>query len=284
MILVADSGSSKTDWLLDTPGGAPAEYRTDGLNPYFLTEKEIAKKLHDQLAALTAISHQITEIYFFGAGCSSPDRHEMVSNALSQVFPKAFVSVDSDLLGSAYATCGRDKGICCVLGTGSNISFFDGEDVAEGKHGLGYVLGDEGSGSWLGKTLVTDFMYGNMPADIAASFYKTYQLDKAAVIKNVYQQPRANSYLASFAKFLNGIQYTDYGQKVLNDSFIEFIETNIKTYPEYQQYNCHFVGSIAYRFSEELKAQCAKNNIHVGKIIQKPIDELLKFIVKRSGV
>src|ERR1700712_4411893 len=159
MILVADSGSSKTDWLLDKPGGIPAEYHTDGLNPYFLTEKEIAKKLHDQLAELTAISHQITEIYFFGAGCSSPDRHEMVSNALSQVFPKAFVSVDSDLLGSAYATCGHDKGICCVLGTGSNISFFDGENVSEGKHGLGYVLGDEGSGTWFGKALITDYLY-----------------------------------------------------------------------------------------------------------------------------
>jgi glucosamine kinase len=283
MILVADSGSSKTDWLLDNPGGTPTEYRTDGLNPYFLTEKEIAKKLHEQLPGLTAISHQITEIYFFGAGCSSPDRHEMVSNALSQVFPKAFVSVDSDLLGSAYATCGHDKGICCVLGTGSNISFFDGENVAEGKHGLGYVLGDEGSGSWLGKILVTDYMYGTMPANIAASFHETYQLDKAAIIKNVYQQPRANSYLASFAKFINGIQQTEYAQKVLNDSFIEFIESNIKSYPEYHQYKCHFVGSIAYHFSDELKAQCAKYHIKVGKIIQKPIDELLKFILQRDG-
>jgi glucosamine kinase len=284
MILVADSGSSKTDWLLDTPGGEPAEYRTDGLNPYFLSEKEIAKKLHEQLPGLTAISHQITEIYFFGAGCSSPDRHEMLSNALSQVFPKAFISVDSDLLGSAYATCGHDKGICCVLGTGSNISFFDGEDVAEGKHGLGYVLGDEGSGSWLGKILVTDYMYGKMPAEIEASFRDAYHLDKATIIKHVYQQPRANSYLASFAKFLNGIQFTEYGQQILNNSFIEFIESNIKSYPEYHQYKCHFVGSIAYHFSEELKTQCHKYHIRVGKIIQKPIDELLKFILERNRI
>jgi glucosamine kinase len=283
MILVADSGSSKTDWLLDNPGTQPAQYRTDGLNPYFLSEKEIAKKLHEQLPELMAISHQVTEIYFFGAGCSSPDRHEMVSNALSQVFPKAFISVDSDLLGSAYATCGHDKGICCVLGTGSNISFFDGEDVAEGKHGLGYVLGDEGSGSWLGKILVTDYMYGKMPAEIADSFRDAYQLDKATIIKNVYQQPRANSYLASFAKFLNGIQHTEYGQQVLNSSFLEFIETNIKSYPEYHQYKCHFVGSIAYHFSEELKTMCSKYHIRVGKIIQKPIDELLKFVQKRNA-
>ncbi|QKJ32512.1 N-acetylglucosamine kinase [Mucilaginibacter mali] len=284
MIVVADSGSSKTDWLLDKPGTDPVEYRTDGLNPYFLTEKEIAKKVHDQLPGLVAIANQVTEIYFFGAGCSSPDRHEMVSNALSQVFPKAFISVDSDLLGSAYATCGREKGLCCVLGTGSNISFFDGEDVAEGKHGLGYVLGDEGSGSWLGKALVTDYMYNKMPAAIHDMFRDDYHLDKATIIRNVYQQPRANSYLASFAKFLNKIQHTEYGQHVLNSAFLEFIETNIKSYPQYHQYKCHFVGSIAWHFSDELKRQCSRHHIHVGKIIQKPIDELLPFIRKRNGV
>ena len=229
MILVADSGSSKTDWLLDTPGGEPAEYLTDGLNPYFLSEKEIIKKLYDQLHGLANKSHQISEIYFFGAGCSSPDRHEMISNALSNVFPKAYISVDSDLLGSAYATCGHSKGLCCVLGTGSNISFFDGEEVAEGKHGLGYVLGDEGSGTWIGKILVTNYLYNTMPAEIAALFRETYMLDKNTVIKNVYQQPGANSYLASFARFLNQIRDTEYGQKVIQSSFTEFIETNIKT-------------------------------------------------------
>jgi N-acetylglucosamine kinase-like BadF-type ATPase len=282
MILVADSGSSKTDWLLDLPGGEPAEYQTDGLNPYFLTEKEIVKKLQDQLQDLLAKSHQVTEIYFFGAGCSSPDRHEIVSNALSQLFPKAFVSIDSDLLGSAYATCGHDKGLCCVLGTGSNISFFDGEDVAEGKHGLGYVLGDEGSGSWLGKILVTDYMYGTMPADVYELFRETYQLDKATVITNVYQRPGANTYLASFTRFLSKVRQSEYAQNILHNSFLEFIETNIKWYPEYHRYKCHFVGSIAFYFADELKAQCTKHHIQVGKIIRKPIHELLKFIRQRS--
>jgi glucosamine kinase len=282
MILVADSGSSKTDWLLDISGAEPAEYQTDGLNPYFLSEKEIVKKIQDQLKDLLPKANQVTEIYFFGAGCSSPDRHEIVSNALSQVFTKAFVSVDSDLLGSAYATCGHDKGLCCVLGTGSNISFFDGEDVAEGKHGLGYVLGDEGSGSWLGKILVTDFMYHTMPDEVYAQFRDTYQLDKATVIKRVYQQAGPNSYLASFTRFLSQVRDTEYGQKVLNSSFLEFIETNIKSYPEYHQYKCHFVGSIAYYFNEELRALCAENDITVGKIIRKPVHELLKFILERN--
>lgn len=283
MILVADSGSSKTDWLLDNPGGEPTAYNTDGLNPYFLSEKEIIKKLQDQLQDLLTVASQVTEIYFFGAGCSSPDRHEIVSNALSAVFTKAYISVDSDLLGSAYATCGHNKGICCVLGTGSNISYFDGENVAEGKHGLGYVLGDEGSGSWLGKKLVTDYLYQTMPADIYAKFNAAYHLDKETVITKVYQQAGGNSYLASFTRFLSSIRQTEYAQKILNDSFAEFIETNIKSYPEYHRNNCHFVGSIAYHFRDELKALCDKNHIKLGKIIPKPIHELLKFILERNA-
>ncbi len=282
MILVADSGSSKTDWLLDSPGAAPAGYLTDGLNPYFLSEKEIIKKLTDQLPELAAKAAEITEIYFFGAGCSSPDRHEIVSNALSAVFPQAFISVDSDLLGSAYATCGHDKGLCCVLGTGSNISFFDGENVAEGKHGLGYILGDEGSGTWFGKKLVTDHLYGLMPAEINALFSATYQVDKATIINKVYRQPAANSYLASFAKFISVIADTAYAKQIINDALTEFIETNIKTYPEYHRYKCHFVGSIAFHFANELKALCDMSQIQIGRIIQKPIHELLRFILQRD--
>jgi glucosamine kinase len=282
MILVADSGSSKTDWLLAVDQQEPLQFRTGGLNPYFLTEKEMVKLLQDQGDDLIAHAADITEIYFFGAGCSSPDRHEIVSNAISQLFPKAYISVDSDLLGCAYATCGHEKGLCCVLGTGSNISIFDGEEVHSGKHGLGYVLGDEGSGTWFGKALITDFLYGTMPEDISKLFNDTYGINKDIVISNVYQQPRANSYLASFAKFLNEIRTTKYGQALLNRGLLEFIETNIKSYPEYHKYKCHFVGSIAFVFADELKALCAANGIKTGKIIRQPIFDLLQFIVSRD--
>src|ERR1700759_1939957 len=268
MILVADSGSSKKDWVLSVPQQEPLKFRTGGLNPYFLSEKEMLKILQEQGADLISHSAEVTEIYFFGAGCSSPDRHEILSNVLSQLFPKAFVSVDSDLLGCAYATCGHDKGLCCVLGTGSNISFFDGEDVHSGKHGLGYILGDEGSGSWFGKALVTDFLYGNMPADVENMFKADYALDKPTVILNVYQKPGGNFYLASFAKFINKIRDSQYGQELLARGFLEFIETNIKSYPQYHRYKCHFVGSIAYVFSDELTRLCESNEIRVGKIIR----------------
>ena len=284
MILVADSGSSKTDWLLKQPDKDPVEFLTPGLNPYFLTEKEIVKILQDRGAAMLAYSSKVTEIYFFGAGCSGADRHEIVSNALSHLFPKAYVSVDSDLLGSAYATCGHKKGLCCVLGTGSNISFFDGEDIHEGKHGLGYILGDEGSGVWFGKALITDFLYGDMPYEVQTLFESTYELTKEVVMQNVYQKPAPNAYLATFARFLNVVRRTPYGQELLKKGFLDFIDTNIKTYPEYHDHNCHFVGSIAHTFAPELTALCKANGVHVGKIIKQPINDLLAFILSREAL
>ncbi len=283
MILVADSGSSKTDWLLTIPGQGEKQFRTAGLNPYFLTEKEIVKILQEQATDIIAHAADINEIYFFGAGCSSPDRHEIVSNAISQLFPKSYVSVDSDLLGCAYATCGHEKGLCCVLGTGSNISFFDGSDIHDGHHGLGFVLGDEGSGTWFGKALITDFLYSKMPHDISAKFNEAYHLDKEIVIKSVYQMPNANSYLASFSKFLSVIRASDYARDLLHRGMVEFVETNVKSYPQYHRYKCHFVGSIAYVFADELKAVCAENQVHLGKIIRQPIHDLMAFILSRDG-
>jgi N-acetylglucosamine kinase-like BadF-type ATPase len=284
MILVADSGSTKTDWLLQLSSGEVKQFRTAGLNPYFLTEKEIVKILQEQAAELIAYAADVKEIYFFGAGCSSPDRHEIVSNAISVLFTDSYISVDSDLLGCAYATCGHEKGFCCVLGTGSNISFFDGEDIHAGQHGLGFVLGDEGGGTWFGKALITDFLYGKMPAEISSKFDELYQLDKQKVIKYVYQTPNANSYLASFSKFLSTIRDTSYAQGLIQKGLTDFIETNIKWYPNYHDFKCHFVGSIAYIFTDELKAVCKLNDIHVGKIIRQPIHDLLAFILRRDEV
>jgi N-acetylglucosamine kinase-like BadF-type ATPase len=269
--------------LLAVPEKDPLAFKTGGLNPYFLTEREMVKILQDQGADMVAHGADVTEIYFFGAGCSSPDRHEIVTNALSQLFPKAYISADSDLLGSAYATCGHEKGLCCVLGTGSNISFFDGEEVHSGKHGLGYALGDEGSGTWFGKALITDFLYGNMPDDIHAQFDQKYHLTKESVIRDVYQKPAANTFLASFSRFLNTIRQTDYGQALLARGFQEFIDSDIKSFPQYHRYKCHFVGSIAFVFADELRALCEKNEIHLGKVIRQPIFDLLQFIVSRES-
>jgi len=284
MIIIADSGSSKTDWVLASDKQKPVKFSTVGLNPYFLSEKEIVKIIQEQAPIMVNHFPLIEEIYFFGAGCSSPDKREVVSNALSQLFPRSFVSVDSDLLGSAYATCGSHKGLVCVLGTGSNISFFNGEDVATGKHGLGYILGDEGSGTWFGKALIKGFMHGTMPADVHSRFEETFHLTKDDIINNVYMKRGANSYLASFAKFLSDIKDTDYGDALVRQGLQEFIDTNIKSYDDYQEYTCHFVGSIAWFFADQLKELCTKNKISAGKIMRHPIDGLVDFILSRSHI
>jgi len=285
MILVADSGSSKTDWLLALPNQEYKKFRTNGLNPYFLTEKEIVRILQEQAPDLLSHNSSITEIYFFGAGCSSPDRREIVSNALSQLFSNSFISVDDDLLGIAYATCGHEKGLCCVLGTGSNISFFDGEEIHAGKHGLGYVLGDEGSGSWFGKALITDYLYGNMPDDIHAAFKKQYHLNKEIVLRKVYLCGNVGTYLASFTKFLSEeIRATEYGHNLIIKGLRSFIEFNIKSYPQYHKYKCHFVGAIASIFEDELRALCQEYEIHVGKVMRHPIDELMKYVQHQNEV
>lgn len=281
MLLVADSGSSKADWILTLSDTETIPFRTSGINPFFLSEKDIIK-IFQNTPEIQPYTDQVKEIYFFGAGCSSPDRREHISNALSKIFKNAFVSVDIDIIASIYATAGNSKGICCIIGTGSNITYFDGSKIHESKHGLGYILGDEGSGTWLGRQLITSFLYGKMPEDLADSFSKNYKIDKESIIKHVYQEPAPNFYLASFSPFLSEHIDHPFIIDTLKKGFNEFIETNIKSYPDYRDQTCHFVGSIAYHFSDILKELCIANEIKVGKILKHPIEELSRFILKNG--
>ncbi len=281
MLLVADSGSSKADWILTLSDTETIPFRTSGINPFFLSEKDIIK-IFQNTPEIQPYTDLVKEIYFFGAGCSSPDRREHISNALSKVFKNAFVSVDIDIIASIYATTGNSKGICCIFGTGSNITYFDGSKIHESKHGLGYILGDEGSGTWLGKQLITSFLYGTMPAVLSESFNKKYKIDKESIIRHVYQEPAPNFYLASFAPFLSEHISHPFIIDILKKGFSEFIETNIKSYPDYRLQTCHFVGSIAYHFSHILKELCTANEIKVGKILKHPIEELSRFILKNG--
>ena len=281
MILVADSGSTKTDWVLVTPGTPDREFKTAGINPFFLSDKEMIKLISSQ-EGLIAQAENVNEVYFFGAGCSSPDKRELVSNVLSQLFKQAYVSVDSDLLGSAYATCGSETGVCCILGTGSNITYFDGENIYEGQHGLGYILGDEGSGSYFGKQLVTDYLYGCMPEAEGALFAKKYKVNKETVIGNVYHKPNANYWLASFAAFLGEIRTGGYGKNLIKNCLTEFITTNIQSYPSYKKFKCHFVGSVAWHLKQELQEICIDHEVTVGKIMKHPIHDLVNFLLTRE--
>lgn len=282
MILVADSGSSKTDWMAYTPDKTFA-FSTQGINPYFVNANDVVKILTKN-KDLSAYASTVKEVYFFGAGCSSPDKHEIISNGLSAFFTNAFVSVDHDLIGSAYATCGNKPGLACILGTGSNITFYDGENVHKGKHGLGYVLGDEGSGTYFGKKILVAYLYKTMPADLQDAFAKQFDVDKETVISNVYQKAFPNSYLATFSRFMIAHKAHPFIQQVLKDGFQDFIDTNVKDYKEHKTLGCNFVGSISYFYQDELKAVFAANNIKIGKILQKPIEGIFEYILKREGI
>jgi len=282
MILVADSGSSKTDWMAYSPNQT-LTFSTQGINPYFLNAFDVLKILSKN-KDLSGYANSIKEVYFFGSGCSSPDKHEIISNGLSSFFTQAFISVDHDLVGSAYATCGNKKGLTCILGTGSNISYYDGTDVHQSKHGLGYVLGDEGSGTYFGRKVLVSYLYDTMPEELQSKFIKAYDVDKDTIITNIYQKPFPNSYLASFSRFMIANKSHPFIQQILKDGFQEFIDTNVKDYKSYKSLDCNFVGSIAFYYQEELKAVFAENGIKVGKILQKPIEGIFEYILKREGI
>jgi glucosamine kinase len=282
MILVADSGSSKTDWMGYHPS-EPIQFHTQGINPYFLNAQDIAK-LFTRKKDLGFNPDDVKEIYFFGAGCSSPDKHEVISNGLSLFFTKAFISVEHDLLGSAYATCGNKEGLTCILGTGSNISYYDGNTVHKSKHGLGYVLGDEGSGTNFGKRLVTSYLYGKMPKELADLFAEEYKITKESIITNVYQSSSPNTYLASLSRFMVNRTDHPYISKLIHDVFQEFVQTNIKDYSNYKTLECHFVGSISFYYQDILRDVCKANGVKVGNILQKPIEGIYNYILKKEGI
>lgn len=280
MILVADSGSTKTDWILIRGEEEPLEFTTKGINPYFQSDKDICKVL-SAYEEIQLYNSRIKEVHFFGEGCTTPDKREIVSNGLSKVFSKAYINVETDALGSAYATCGSKKGFTCILGTSSNVAFYDGELVHEGTHGLGFVLGDEGSGTYFGKKLITDYLYDKMPANTRKEFKKGYDINKDIVIRNVYQEPLPNYYLASFAKFLSANRGDEYVEALIVKGLEEFIQSHLLTYPTHQSYPCHFVGSIAYHFQDILLELCTKYKIKPGKILSNPIHDLADFIVRK---
>ncbi|MGX5688828.1 N-acetylglucosamine kinase [Arcticibacter tournemirensis] len=279
MILVADSGSSKTDWIITNSDSGTLEFTTKGINPFFINEREITR-IFSQDSEIKKYAEQAKEVYFFGEGCSNPDKREMVSNGLSQIFKNAFINVENDAVGSAYATCGNSQGFTCVLGTGSNIAFYDGQEVQYGKHGLGFILGDEGSGAWFGKKLITSYLFGKMPKALKKDFKETYNIDKEVVIKNVYQRPLANIWLSSFTPFLSKHRNDPFTESLINEGLESFIRTHLIPYPDHRHFPCHFVGSVAWHFRDALEVICKKHHIKLGKVLSHPIKELTEYILK----
>jgi N-acetylglucosamine kinase-like BadF-type ATPase len=281
MFLVADSGSTKADWCLVENGRVTGEFNTIGFNPYFQTEDVILAALHGN--ELAAVAERVNEVFFFGSGCSSVRLNSIISNSLQKFFIHSKITVEHDVLGSVLATCGDEEGISCILGTGSNSCYYDGKKVHENNYGLGYILGDEGSGSYFGKKLIAYYLYQILPSNLQEEFGKLYPLTKDGVIKTIYNNPNANVYLASFARFLSDRKEDPYVREFVKRGLAEFLDVCVSHYKGYQTLPVHFVGSIAFSFENILREAGNEKGIRIGKVIKSPIGELTNyFIAKRS--
>ncbi|MGK0389526.1 MAG: glucosamine kinase [Maribacter sp.] len=277
-ILVADGGSTKVDWALIQNGEAPQTFHTSGLNPFIINSTAIAKELQERLVPhLGEHPKGIDEIYFYGAGCSSFVNCEIVKKGITEVFEKADVIVDHDMLGAVKALFGDDKGIACILGTGSNCCVYDGEIITNGLNCLGHLAGDQGSGNHMGKLILQSYCYGTMPENIRTSFIEKYNLTPKQIVAELYDAEKPNAYLASFTKFLKeNIEY-DYSKDIIRATFEEFIIKNVFTLDYPKGYNISFTGSVAFYFQDILKELLGKYNLPLGRIIRKPIQGMIEY-------
>ncbi len=286
MILIADSGSTKSDWVL-LNGALKSNFETIGLNPFFHSEQDVVRVLEEN-TDLYALRDKISQVYFYGAGCSSEALNGIISSGLESVFSKASINVDHDLNACAYATYQGEPAISCIIGTGSNSCYYDGKEVSETIPALGYILGDEGSGSYFGKKLLASYLYNHLPQRIHDALQNEIKLTKDEIITNVYMRPNANVYLASFMKFIVQHHLDPFIQEMIFEGFKHFNGVHVCCYPNFKEVKVHYVGSIAYLFSEQLIKACDVYSIQLGTIIQKPIDGLIayheKLLAEQAGV
>ncbi len=280
MIIIADGGSTKTNWCLLNKSGQKIYFNTEGYNPYFVSSDYIVESLYKGLPSDLELD-QITEVNYYGAGCSTEDKVKIVVDAMGIVFENASVYVGHDLLAAARALLGLDKGFAAILGTGTNTGLYDGKDISLNIDSAAYILGDEGSGCYIGKKLVTDYLRGYMPEIVRERFWETYKLTPEEVTDNIYTKPLANRFLASFSKFVydNNV-HAEYSRKIVKDSFVDFFENLVSHYPNYKDYTFNCIGSVGYNFRNVLEETAVEYGMEVGKIIRSPIDDLVRYHVE----
>lgn len=275
MILIADSGSSKTDWTIIDEKQTVGTVETPGINPYFQNAVEIEEKL--AVAFSKDLKTSVTSIFFYGAGCIKNSTDKTIIQALNKIFINAGIEAEDDLLGAARALLGKEQGIACILGTGSNSCFYNGTMIIDKVPALGYVLGDEGSGSYLGKLFLNSYLKRGMPVDLSKLVEQELNMQMTEVLAAVYRKEYPNRYLAGFSQFiLKNIEHP-FLKAMVSDSFEAFFSKNIEKYEHYREVPVNFIGSIAYYYSDLLKSIAAKRGIHIEKILHKPIDGLVKY-------
>ena len=275
MILIADSGSTNTTWCLAEKGSPVNQITTSGINPYFQTEEEIREVIARELDPYIK-DHSIKAIYYYGAGCAFGEQQLILKEILSSFVPTC-IEVSTDLLGAARSLCGREAGIVCILGTGSNSCFYDGRSIIKNVSPLGYILGDEGGGAVLGKLLVGDCLKNQLPKHLSEKFLDQYQLTPSLLLENVYKKPFPNRFLAKFSCFLEENIQEEAIYSLVHQSFCSFFTRNVMQYDNYQTYPIHFIGSVAYHFRHVLLDAAAFFNLSICSIEQSPVNGLLAY-------
>lgn len=276
MILIADSGSTKTDWRVIDATNELEQLYTVGFNPMYQEADEIYSTLAETL--LPKLIHKTpTEIHYYGAGCSSPERNKRIEDALSRLFPGAPVYVDHDLLAAARAACGQEPGIACIAGTGSNTCLYDGNAVIDNVPSLGFLLGDEGSGAYMGKLLISAYLYRELPEELGQSLKNRYNLTKNGILNEVYDSQVPSRYMATFAKFMHEKRKNPVIHAMIYENFSLLFERHICKYEGFPHLPVNFIGSIAYHFSDELKQVAKKYGATIKRIISSPSEGLIKY-------
>lgn len=274
-ILIADSGATKAEWCL-RKGEEKQTIFTQGLSPYFLTTEAIRDLVQQQVAApLTNIT--IDKVFFYGTGCANPDNAKSVKKALQTVFPTSQISVNTDLMAAARALCGDEKGIACILGTGSNSCYYNGKTIAKNSPGIGYVLGDEGSGAYLGKKVLQYYLYDTFDEDLRSRFDAKYVTTPVEILDNVYKKPLPNRYLASFALFLAENRGHYMIENIIEDGLNDFFFQHLNKYNEIWKHPVHFVGSVANGFKDVIKSLCESYEFELGTILKNPMEGLVTY-------
>ena len=278
MILITDSGATKADWIaLNEKGEQVFMTQTLGLSPEVLSREVIEERLANNFE-LARNAAKIKRLYFYGAGCGTDRMRRFLGEIFGNFFPNAKINVKEDTYAAIYATTKMgQQGIVCILGTGSNCSYYDGYQLFQKVTSLGYILMDDGSGNFFGRKLVRDFYYHKMPQDLGILFEKEYNLEADVIKENLYKKPNPNTYLATFARFIIEHKEHPYCRGVIMKGFQQFVNNHIMQFELATKVPIHFVGSIAYYLQEELKMVIESNDMVLGQIRQRPIEGLVEF-------
>lgn len=279
MKLLVDSGATKADWIaLDENGDRLFTTQTLGLSPEVIGKEEALERLKARFDIYNN-RNEVSSLYFYGAGCGTDRMKNFMKNEVFQeFFPNAEITVKEDTYAAAYATNPtNEKSIVCILGTGSNCSYFDGEELHQKVQSLGYIAMDDCSGNRFGRDLIRGYYFNKMPKELAEKFEKEYDLDPDAIKHNLYKEPNPNAYLATFAKFLIQNKDNSFIKEIITDAMQVFVDNYILQYDNAYDIPVHFVGSIAFYLKAELKEVLAKNNLKIGNVLRRPIDGLIEY-------